>query len=979
MKRDGRKLYNQNGTITVFLAIILFTIISFILVLVDVARINAAKNQLLIASDNAAESVMASYNKDLFNEYGLFAFNGGDSSTLATTVFERNIKTDSGRKGILDINGNAKIENMANLFLGTDVFKQQMIYAMKYQGTENLAINVYDKIARLIDTSEEAEVTDDLKDIQKLLEDLNETLGEVEDGKLNAQRGVIGLRFLANDPEFYILDKYDRQEHFYKRGGPYSNYEIIKLIDKNIGKTFFSSSNTGDKGVKINNEFINNPYQNAFTYKYAVQMAKSYLRSFEEEYNNEKSKYATETKKYNDDLKTYNTQKDEWDTYDKEHAKWKKEHDEWESKKKNDPNFTEKEPQEPKKPSFQRPTSQPTAPNVPEILNMDLNNVKSTVQSFCVSINNEANNIIKDTVDNDNKRLKYYYTKIGDAINSLEDLKNSTKRAEIIKKLDELEAKANNLSDMDLKKDILDIIEDYRVILDDTNLDKLSVIFSNIRSKISSAKGSLCTDNNSVINKIDSIINSSTIKITEQKSKDIVGPFMDQIYSGMYKRGSNVSYQSKIVNAVDLVKKEFVKNNKFATIKELDDFKKKLVKINKDVDSMGNLDYSKTEVEVLDIGEKEDEDSNFEDTIETLSDDDAISSNLDDILQELSKYTGVISLSPLPSAGGTSGSEEDIDEFKALSGYKDAFSKGSYDESLLDKLYLCEYIMTNYKDMARYVDEKNRVPIKTNHDSVLEFEIEAIIRANGVYDDQKNKDAMVDWIKKVRTACNVVTIFKTKKMKDFTYKSAEIICTALAAAFSLFPFGGAAIAKVVRSKIFIKIVQLGLIYAWASNEAELDTADLLRGFYVPLIKEADEWVLTLGLKLNYDTSTTKKEISDGAKKLSSPQKGKDEPYNKQLADVAKSRRLLMANYPDYLRVRLLIGLLTREEEIINAVKDITYGNMDKVTGGNFNYNDYYAGMKISVDSSVNTWFDNNAFGSGGRLNFNKFSYLKRYN
>lgn len=88
---------------------------------------------------------------------------------------------------------------------------------------------------------------------------------------------------------------------------------------------------------------------------------------------------------------------------------------------------------------------------------------------------------------------------------------------------------------------------------------------------------------------------------------------------------------------------------------------------------------------------------------------------------------------------------------------------------------------------------------------------------------------------------------------------------------------------------------------------------------------------------------------------------------------------IMTKYEDYLRERLVIKLVIDEKSVINATKDLVYANMEKVIGGEFNYNNYYTGMEISVDSSVNTWFKNDAFGSGGKVDFNKFIYKKRYN
>ena len=74
--------------------------------------------------------------------------------------------------------------------------------------------------------------------------------------------------------------------------------------------------------------------------------------------------------------------------------------------------------------------------------------------------------------------------------------------------------------------------------------------------------------------------------------------------------------------------------------------------------------------------------------------------------------------------------------------------------SLLDQLFLVEYIMTNFKGM---IDE-NIMPAEYDGDTILENEIEAIIN-NLSYSDGVNKNVMVSKIAAFRTIMNGISLW----------------------------------------------------------------------------------------------------------------------------------------------------------------------------------------------------------------------------
>lgn len=974
MKNLKKNHHKEKGSITIFLSIIFFVMVSFVLVLIDATRINVAKNQIVIASDNAAESAMANFNGTLFDEYGFFAYDNNNSQSLAQKIFDLNMKSPNGKAGLLNLKGNATITSMTPLYSDNNEFKRQMIYAMKYQGTENLALGVIDKINQFIEVAEAASINEDIEEINDLMEkdenELQKQLEKIEKGKLDAQRLIISLTLCNYEPGFYIIDKYDKATHFDSQIGSNS---LLKLVNDNIGKVFFDYIEDDGK----NRDFVENPlYQNIYTYKYAEHLVRCYKRTFEKEYEDANTNYTADTTKYQSDLTAYN----EWSTYETEHAKWETEHAKWEEKKKENPNLTDEEPKEPSQPTSPKVTSKPAEVEKPEILKLNLEKVKKELQDFCNKLNAIAEKSAKDLVDDENQKIGFFIKSVDEGMNAIETFLNSGKRTELEDKVKELERKLNSSSiSADEKVQIKELIKNYKDIVNEDILNDTKRTLSDIKSVGNKFKSNLYSSND-IIDKINSKINSSPLKIEE--SKDIVGPLVDKIFKGVYsyKDSQNGTYKESAEFDVnnenkvkEFIKDNFPKNNKYKEVNELKEFRKIFLNIHKDCEIIDNLTGENIKVERIDIGEKDEKDEDLDDSLKKLVGDKKI--EIDGTLQEILDALDSTAKIEETFFGG-SGENEDkaTEDFQKISGYKNY----QYNQSLLDKIYLMEYIMTNFKDMADYKEGTKRIPEKTEHDSVLEYEIEAIVRSNGCYDDKENKEAMVKWIKVIRTACNMVTILKTKKMMKFTLRVSEIICKILAAACSFIPYIGGAIAKVVSSKGFQKIVQYGLIIAWATNEANLDTADLLRGYYVPIIKDAKkEWLLNYGLDLSDANDIGYDEIKNVKNNFKEPDREEGEPFNKQ--PETEGNKLKMANYPDYLRIRLLSKLLFNEDSVINSVKEISNANMVKVTDSGFKYSDYYTAMKISVDSSVSTWFKTEAFGSNGKVKFNNYSYIKRYN
>ncbi len=127
----------ESGAITVFLALIFLALIIFAGTVIDIVRIAAADRKVQSVLNSSARSVLASYDKELVGEYGIYGIN-----TAAGTVkddFYRYLRVNlmERHQGINFINitvnrEDVEIQGMKSL-LNEEAFKRQVQEYMKYR------------------------------------------------------------------------------------------------------------------------------------------------------------------------------------------------------------------------------------------------------------------------------------------------------------------------------------------------------------------------------------------------------------------------------------------------------------------------------------------------------------------------------------------------------------------------------------------------------------------------------------------------------------------------------------------------------------------------------------------------------------------------------------------------------------------------------------------------------------------------------
>lgn len=92
--RYKSQLFWQQGSITVFLALILALVLALVTVSIEHVRFLTVDSHVLLAADSAVMTVYGNYNKELYEEYGFFAYGGyhGIASDELLTEFQETLE-----------------------------------------------------------------------------------------------------------------------------------------------------------------------------------------------------------------------------------------------------------------------------------------------------------------------------------------------------------------------------------------------------------------------------------------------------------------------------------------------------------------------------------------------------------------------------------------------------------------------------------------------------------------------------------------------------------------------------------------------------------------------------------------------------------------------------------------------------------------------------------------------------------------------
>ena len=233
------------------------------------------------------------------------------------------------------------------------------------------------------------------------------------------------------------------------------------------------------------------------------------------------------------------------------------------------------------------------------------------------------------------------------------------------------------------------------------------------------------------------------------------------------------------------------------------------------------------------------------------------------------------------------------------------WKKYNNSEDTVRKALAGQYILDKFKS---YVDKSNNAP--------LDYEIEYILCGNK--SDKENLRDVVDEIVTIRTGFNLIYLVKDTVKRNEAYEMALSIV-----GYSCMP-------------VLVRVTQFLIMGSWAYAEAVVDARDLLKGYKVKVIKNADEWNLSL----------------TGIKNLESDDRGKE------------SRSGL--GYEDYLRFLLF---KQNKSEQVYRIMDLIELNVQAKYSKTFKMNDAVINVKMETEFMMNRLFS--SFGYSGNYIKNK--------
>lgn len=204
---------------------------------------------------------------------------------------------------------------------------------------------------------------------------------------------------------------------------------------------------------------------------------------------------------------------------------------------------------------------------------------------------------------------------------------------------------------------------------------------------------------------------------------------------------------------------------------------------------------------------------------------------------------------------------------------------------------------------GQYIFDKFNSFVHNRGISPLAYEVEYIIE--GKKSDKENLDNIINRIIIIREGFNLIYLAKDSVKREEAYQMALAIT-----GFTGMP-------------VVIRITQFLILGAWAYAESIVDIKDLLAGYRVKLLKEENEWNLSLSGIKNLNSTDTEREKRGGL------------------------------SYEDYLRVMLFTQ--NKSEQILR-IMDMIEVNIQNKYNKNFKVSDCIVGCSVSTEYEVKRVF-----------------------
>ncbi len=202
-------LFKPRGSITVFLCIVLAVLIPLTCMLIDITRYSLAKKQAKTALKICAESVLAAYDRQLKEQYGLFAIYPRDAENIEKEIYEllsRNLNTESAVDGFSDLYEFKVLSVEAIPFYNYSepfVLQQQVAEFMKYRAPVQIVQEFYEKIKVMMGLMKEGDMIERKMTLDKLMNDIRSDLVNIY---CMIKDELINFNYIVEGPDITLKD-----------------------------------------------------------------------------------------------------------------------------------------------------------------------------------------------------------------------------------------------------------------------------------------------------------------------------------------------------------------------------------------------------------------------------------------------------------------------------------------------------------------------------------------------------------------------------------------------------------------------------------------------------------------------------------------------------------------------------------------------------------------------------------------------------
>jgi len=189
MRRMTKFVHGTAGSVSIFLLIIIFCFVALGGLLIDGIRVRTAKQRLELATEAAADSVLAEYSSKLANEYGILAYTGKEDKSMARAkdvveTYTSGVENTFSMAILENVKVTLETGNILNPTVNSEILENQLLENSKYTGVYTFGKGVLEALGFFEENGAAmesfSEMVDKQDEISKLVEERNKVLKDIE-------------------------------------------------------------------------------------------------------------------------------------------------------------------------------------------------------------------------------------------------------------------------------------------------------------------------------------------------------------------------------------------------------------------------------------------------------------------------------------------------------------------------------------------------------------------------------------------------------------------------------------------------------------------------------------------------------------------------------------------------------------------------------------------------------------------------------